>query len=294
MDEQRMSRAADFIWRNARLLERRLFSFIFEGGDPRLVASALKAYQNADGGFGNALEPDKRTPHSHPVDVQIAFELLDRVGLMGDAQIQRDMLLPACDFLESIRTAQGGVPFSLRTANPYPTTDWWLVAEDLPAALNPTAAITGLLVKYRIQHPFVEKSIAYCWEAIAASETEQYHDLLPMIAFLSHVPERDRAQAELARIAERMRKPGVVAYDRSQPGYLKFPLDWAPFPEHFCRSLFTDAVIREDMRALAASQQPDGGWPITWEPVSVAVALEWRGWATVQALWSLRLYEEAG
>ncbi len=65
-------------------------------------------------------------------------------------------------------------------------------------------------------------------------------------------------------------------------------------PRHFCRWLFTDEVIRADLQALASQQQEDGGWPITWLPVSVAVEMEWRGWVTVQALWRLAQYEKAG
>src|SRR5690242_20846862 len=61
-------RAEEFIWHNARLLERRLFDFHFRSGSSQAVLSALRAYQNEDGGFGNALEPDIRCPESQPVD----------------------------------------------------------------------------------------------------------------------------------------------------------------------------------------------------------------------------------
>ncbi len=47
--------AEEFIWKNARLLERRLFDFHFRSGSSQAVLSALRAYQNEDGGFGNAL-----------------------------------------------------------------------------------------------------------------------------------------------------------------------------------------------------------------------------------------------
>lgn len=295
MDQALFLRAADFIWRNARLLDRRLFAFYFLGDSPRLVANALKAYQNEDGGFGSALEPDKRTPHSHPVDVQVALETLDQVDLLRDPGVQLELILPACEFLQTIATEEGGVPFSLPTANPYPKMEWWEAPEHPPAALNPTAAIAGMLLKSGVEHPWLAGATEFCWRNIATSETTQYHDLLPMIAFLIHVPERDRAEKELARIADRIRTSGVVSYDRKQPGYLKFPLDWAPTPQHFCRSLFSDEVIRNDLRGLADQQQPDGGWPISWQPVSTAVELEWRGSSTVQALWTLACYErEAG
>ena len=62
----RLARAGEFIWLNARLLERQLFACLFADGPRDPVLSALRAYQNADGGFGNALEADKRCPSSQP------------------------------------------------------------------------------------------------------------------------------------------------------------------------------------------------------------------------------------
>src|SRR5690242_11734264 len=75
-----LARAGDFIWRNARLLERRLFVYHFAHGSPHPVRAALRAYQNADGGFGQALEPDKRCPDSQPVDAEMALHVLADIG----------------------------------------------------------------------------------------------------------------------------------------------------------------------------------------------------------------------
>ena len=55
-----LAAAADFIWRNARLLERHVFSRLFLGGSAKAAVAALLPYQNPDGGFGNGLEPDIR------------------------------------------------------------------------------------------------------------------------------------------------------------------------------------------------------------------------------------------
>ena len=96
--------AQTFILSNARLLERRLFAFLFRQGNPDHVRTALLAYQNADGGFGNALEPDKRTTSSQPIDQEIALRVLDDIGFDMRIAVQ------ICDFLETITTAEGGVP----------------------------------------------------------------------------------------------------------------------------------------------------------------------------------------
>src|SRR5512143_2955243 len=145
-------RAEEFIWHNARLLERRLFDFHFRSGSPQAALSALRAYQNEDGGFGQALEPDIRCPDSQPVPVQHALEILDAVG--PDAEIVRR----ACDFLTTITTAEGGVPFVLPTARKYPHAPWWNTDDDPPASLNPTAAIAGLLHKHGFRHPWLDRA----------------------------------------------------------------------------------------------------------------------------------------
>jgi hypothetical protein len=112
-------KAETFIWHNARLLDRTLFAFHFQDGPRDAVITALQPYQNADGGFGNGLEPDIRCPNSQTVPIQHGFEYLDAVG--ADA----DMVLRACDFLQTVTTDEGGVPFVLPTVNAYPHAPWW-------------------------------------------------------------------------------------------------------------------------------------------------------------------------
>ena len=47
--------AADFIWRNARLLDRLRFAYHFLDGTQTAVLNSLRCYQNQDGGFGHAI-----------------------------------------------------------------------------------------------------------------------------------------------------------------------------------------------------------------------------------------------
>lgn len=287
-------RAQEFIWNNARLIERRLFAYLFCGGSRQAVVIALKAYQNLDGGFGNALEADVRSPDSQPVAVEQALRILDQVGAIEDPSLKEyvrtDILFPLCDFCQQVSTPELGMPNSLPSANLYPHQPWWETAANSPAALNPTASIVGFLMRFRVRHPWVEKAAGYCWSAIEATETDQYHDLMPIITFLINAADRPRAERELGRVVQRIHKPGVVAYDPHAQGYVKKPLDWAPAPGSFCRKLFDDATIEQHLEALAGSQQPDGGWPISWEALSPAAEAEWRGVATVEALAILRAY----
>ena len=83
-------KAAAFIWENGRLLERRLFEYYFLGGSKDGVLRALKAYQNEDGGFGHALEPDLRTPESQPLFVEFGLRTLYEAGIRDEELALRD------------------------------------------------------------------------------------------------------------------------------------------------------------------------------------------------------------
>jgi hypothetical protein len=286
-DGERFERAQTFMWSNARLLDRHLFAYLFGGGSREAVLGALRPYQNADGGFGNALEPDIRAPLSQPVPVEMALHVLDMTDGFDDADAMVDR---ACDFLASITMPEGGVPFVLASVQEYPHAPWWATEPNPPASLNPTAAIAGLLHKHAVRHAWLAAATDYCWQAIATLDTTEFHTLMPVLTFLEHVPDRARAETELERIAQRITEPGVVALDPQAEGYVQRPLDWAPTPQSFCRRLFADDVIAAHLDALAARQQPDGGWPISWPPVSAACEAEWRGWRTIEALGTLRAY----
>lgn len=76
-----VEKARDFVLANGRLLDKRRFGFLWEGGTASEVLVALRPYQNADGGFGQALEPDMRCSASQPVATEQALHVLDEIGL---------------------------------------------------------------------------------------------------------------------------------------------------------------------------------------------------------------------
>ena len=281
MNRDIFDRSEKFIYENARLLERQLFAYHFKGGSRERVLTALRAYQNEDGGFGHALEPDIRCPESQPVPVQHALEFLDAVGFDA-GMVQR-----ACDYLMTVVTPEGGVPWLLPSAHHYPRASWWNTTENPPASLNPTAAIAGLLHKNCVQHPWLDHATAYCWSKIADLHPAEIHETGVVLTFLCHVPDRARAECELNRLVDEMFSAGLVA-DARATGYVRKPLDWANTPEHPLRKYFREEDIAANLDAIAAGQQADGGWNITWQAVSPSCELEWRGWVTLGTLLTLR------
>ncbi len=190
-----LSQATDFIWRTARLPERRRFAYLFLDGERQAVLEALLPYQNPDGGFGNALEPDVRGPVSQPVPTWTALCMLDEAGAFTDPMVTR-----ACDYLLSITTEEGGVPFVLTSVRDYPHAPWWETEEQPPAALNPTAAIAALLHKHRVEHAWLTAATAYCWRKLDTLETTNAYEMRAILPFLDFAPDRQRAEKVLLHL----------------------------------------------------------------------------------------------
>jgi hypothetical protein len=280
-----VQRAETFIWSSARLLDRQRFAHQFKQAAGEPVLAALRAYQNADGGFGNGLEPDLRGPVSQPQPVEFALHILDEIDHMADPMVSR-----ACAYLVSISTPDGGVPFVLPMAEEYPRAPWWNTGPEPPAAVNPTAAIAGLLHKHHLDHPWLGPATEFSWRAIEADQERGGYDYLTIFTFLEFVPDRARAQAAFKRIAAELLAGDVVTLDPSATEHAFMPLDFAPSPRSPQRVLFDDTTIERHLDGLAGHQLADGGWPISWEPPSALAELEWRGVVTLRALSVLRAY----
>ena len=152
-----------FLLAQARLLERRLFATCFRAAPASGVVDALRGYQNADGGFGQALEPDTRCPASLPVYVETALQ-----ALATAATVDRAMVLRACDFLA--RTANeagtgGAVPLAFPVIESFPRAGHWTEWTYEPG-LNPTAGLAGLLYQLGVEHSWRTDATRYCWERL--------------------------------------------------------------------------------------------------------------------------------
>ena len=289
-----IERAEEFLWRNARLLERLRFEHLFRDGDPGAVVAALRPYQRSDGGFGHALEPDFRGPISQPTTADSALRILDEVGTLPD-----DLARPLCDWLMTVTTDDGGVPMVLTSAGAYPRAPWWDPPEEQRASLLPTSGLAGHLHRYGVDHPWLGPATEFTWQAlarvpqrVAAGEwlVQLAYDVRCAMVFLDSVPDRARAEAVAADLGPLLVSSGLVALDPAAEGEVATPLDFAPTPDAVARSWFDDATVDAHLDALAAGQAEDGGWTVTWDAWVPLAGLEWRGWQTIERLKTLRAY----
>ncbi len=287
MDDPRTA-AERFVSAEGRLLERRLLAACFAGAPAGGVVDALRGYQNADGGFGHGLEPDKRCPDSLPIDVEIAFQTCATAGAADP-----EMLGRACDYLSRVAAragAGGAVPLAFPVIESYPRAEHWTDWTYAPG-LNPTAGLAGLLYRLGFDHPWRTEATRFCWQALESGALpDEVHALSEVLVFLEHVPERERADEHAAAVSKHLLAQTMFHLDPQTPGYGLSPLHIAPTAESRWRKLFTDAQIDAHLDHLAQAQEPDGGWPITWDPPGTAARLEWRGIVTLHALRTLTSY----
>jgi hypothetical protein len=283
LDSSAIDAAERFVWLSGRVIDRHRFAHLFRGAPAEPVLAALRPYRNPDGGFGSALEPDLRGPLSQPQHVEVALGLLDELDAFDDP-----MVGAACDYLSTITTAEGGVPFVLPSARGYPSAPWWVPGDETPASLNPTAALAGLLHRHGVRHPWLEPATAFCWERLDRQESADFYEVRTALLFLEHVPDRARAEAMLDRLGDRIAAQGVVALDPAAEGHS--PLDLATRPDRLGRRLFADAVLDAHLDALAEAREEDGGWNVDFPIWTPATGPEWRTVATIDALQRLRAY----
>jgi len=275
-------RARQFIYAEARLIDRLAFAAAFDGGDPRAVITALAAYQNPDGGFGHALEPDTRAPTSQPLYVEVALQYMADAGVTDHPMAQR-----ACDFLAEVSGPEGGAPILLPSYRSFSYAAHWQAVSPTPG-INPNGGISGLLCRLCVEHPWRERLEAFCWAAL--EHAEDAHAVSEALVFLAYVPNRIRAEPIAERLVTALSATPFFKMDPMAEGYGLDALHFAPTPGSFCRKFFADDVIEKALDHLAAQQQADGGWPIAWTPPGEAARSEWRAISTLKALRSLRAY----
>jgi hypothetical protein len=281
MSKPDLDAARQFLAANGRVLDQRRYERLFADGDAAPVRDAVAAYRNADGGFGHGLEPDGRDPASQPLAIEIALRVLDEADAWAPGLVSG-----ACDWLQANAPAEGGAVGVEQTIAGWPHAPWWVAEPGRPASVISTGQIAGTLHAREATHPWLDRATELLWSRIDDLAEPDPYDMRGVMRFLDHVPERDRAERALERVAPMLRN--VVSLDPDATGETHSPLDFAPLPASLARDVFDDAVISAHLDHLAAAQRDDGGWTFNWPAWSPAAEQDWRGYLTVSNLVILR------
>ena len=220
----------------ARPLDLELFNYHFNNGDKEDLITEIKKYQNEDGGFGNALEPDFRLPLSTPMATSIALRHLNIVDNSSTAQ---KIIKKAVSYLEKnydkTRNGWYAVP---KEVNDYPHTPWWHYDPENKMTVidenwgNPSAELLAYLLRYKDYlnrfdlNSLVEKAV----ENI--QHKKKYQSENEIYCYLKLYDEIDSKKKEQLKVSIAEAIKQLIEYDQDKwQEYVPLPLDFVPAPE---------------------------------------------------------------
>lgn len=303
LSREAFERARQFLESGARPLERALYEHQFEGAPAGGAITALAAFQNPDGGFGQALEPDLRTPTSSALATGIALRLLLELGCDDDHLLVQQAIHWLLNEYNPESRVWRAVP---RDANRFPHAPWWHDEEGSLARtfdgfqVIPRAELVALclqvpsLVPRRWLGEITERTVASI-ETIEPFGSGGGDDLVYALR-LAGAPGLPGALRK--RLLARLRQvvPAVVSRDPAEwQSYSIAPLKVAPTPQSPLADLLEDS-LQAHLDYLIDHQTAEGSWDPVWTwggayPEDWARARrEWQGELTLNALTSLRAY----
>jgi hypothetical protein len=271
LSREAFERARQFLRAQARPLERALFEYHFEGSMVERVFAELAYFQNDDGGFGHALEPDLRTPSSSALATGIGLHLLQELG----CSMNHPMVRRAASYLiATYRADLQAWPVAPADTNSFPHAPWWHDTNGNLAQrfdyfrISPRARLVGLL------HHF-SSLVPADWLDQATAATIKYIEEVEVLgggggsdleyainlAETENLPQHYRTRLN-ARIRQAI--PAVVVRD---------PVKWSTYcitPLRICRSsdtLGADLIQGELQLHLdyqLEHQMPEGNWEPSW------------------------------
>jgi hypothetical protein len=273
-----LDRARRYLIEHGRPVDRALQEWTFGAGSKDAVLVALAAYQNADGGFGHALEPDLRTPASTAIATSVALQILRHIGATADYP----MVAATIGYLVATLDRDRGVwPIIGPTVDLAPHAPWWRYGPDLAQQwngfrFNPSAELLGALIDYA---PFAHAGLvreveARTLEAVRTTDRlESPYDLMAAWRLRRTVD----LPTELARALDRLLEASIVA----AVGDAHFNyLELAPFSAGPLADLLAPRFDKAVEAAIAA-QQPDGCWMPFWDWADTSA----EGWQAALADW---------
>lgn len=289
-----IGRAASFLAAHGRVLDRRRFALLAGEATPAdraAVLAAVESYRNGDGGYGWGIEPDLRAPESQPAGALHALEAI------GDTSPETTpATLELFNWLDSVTLPDGGLPFALPIAHPVACAPFWVEADSGESSLQITAGVAvqahraARSDEQAKAHPWLAQVTRYCFDTIDQMDEAPFAYVLSFaLQFLdTAVDTHPETRELLRRLGQHVPSNGAIPVAGGAEGETLHLLDFAPEPGRPVRDLVDDAAVAADLDRLENGQQADGGWAVDFTSYSEAATLEWRGYATVSAIATLR------
>jgi len=245
IDEKQIKKIKEFIFKNGRLLERRLFSFFFENGKKDAVIKALVAYQNTDGGFGNGIEPDILCPDSTAIGAETAMYILDLLEYVNNEIT--DQLF---NWIIKEQNEEGYINHPPKNMYNYPFQEWWSGPDELRIF-----ALSGFLKKWGLNDAEFFKKVKYFYSNSSLPEEFTFYHY-PYFIYLKYLGDNKEEKKMLQQITNQF--PSII--EKNKEHYPLFGRHW-----YHALDILDKKTVEDEANNFFNGLKDDGGLKIIYQ-----------------------------
>ena len=270
-----MSAENTWMHRNARPLDLARWRYLHHQAKAQEVLNALSAYQNPDGGFGHALEPDSFSPHSSPIQTWAATQILRELKLYDE---HIPLVKGLADYL--MKTSQEGLwPAQTPETNDHPHAQWWRYsAETAFWGYNLSASLLGYLLRLeKAVEPAIEQALA----VFLKQDQPEMHELRNWMDLYSDLKRSSWDGAVITRMKHRIQEDLAKLIETDEEkwaGYSCRPSTLLTGDNREFHPPFKE-LIQGEKEYIRKTQLADGSWGIPWHwdafPEAFALSQQW-------------------
>lgn len=264
------NKAIKFVIQNARPLELAIYKYFFENESNQAVIDELSKFQNTDGGFGHALEPDFFNPNSSPIATNDAINTLYCVNALDrDSDIVKGIVgyLASHDSFDEDKKRW---LFAIDSNKDYPHAIWWEKKDDGISKFNPSVSLAAFMVCYgnrtSLYEEIIKEGVEYLQigREISGDDINCYllaYELLTKNS-INDIVDLDAFKDLLCKAVE-----NCICKDIK-----KYGVEYVPMPSVIFTGRYLDFITHEIKLLISAEkdildklQKEDGGFDITWK-----------------------------
>ncbi|WP_432798418.1 hypothetical protein [Poriferisphaera sp. WC338] len=297
LTHDRYERAAGFMKREVRPLERAMFAYHFEGGEAAVVVRALEGFQNEDGGFGRGLEPDIRMAESSVVATKFALQVMMDVGVDEDEKLVRGGVEYLLEQFDETRRVWPLVGEDVMMAAHAPWWNWDGLEKEFGGyKVNPKAGVARCLKYYEGLVPvdFVNGIIDDLVDELGGAD-----EVLPFFDLVSYLMLLQMPGFEAAKnvfVSKQMKDMATKIVDGDPSIWDGFavkaiwlaPSPHAPLADVLVDELAINLDYEIDHQGDDGAWRPSWSWGSTFKDEWEKAEREWTGVLTLAMLRSLR------
>lgn len=289
-------RLDNYINSEARSLEKAIFNYHFNESSVDDILDSLELYQNADGGFGQGIEPDFKLLQSSPMATSIG---LRHLSMIDNCDRSQKMISRAIEYLEDTFDSDRNGWYSIPSNdNNYPHASWWEFRDDINMTVidyswgNPNAELIGYLYKYERYLKKLDVCSLLDYSIIKLNNYTEFsseHEIFSYIQMYNLIDEKYSSQI---RQTLKLAVSQLVNKNKSEwINYVPTPLKFIYFNSSYYFGI-DDKYINENLDYLIDSLEEHGKIMPTWEWDKYldeweVAKCQWMGVLTLEALLSL-------